>query len=98
MRTKTVLVGMAILALGLAATLLSGLYQRNMTELLGMSKVGYGYPLVWYGYYQAVLYPSPPPFYWSDWRAFTLDVAFWSLAFALLFMTIYEVKKKYPRI
>ena len=97
MRAKIALVCLAVFALGLVATLLSGLYGRNITLNIGVSRFGYGLPSSWYGSSQ-VVYPEATIYYWLDWKAFTLDLAFWSLVFALLFMAIFEVLKSRKRM
>jgi len=48
MRIELVLIAPAIPALGFVATLVSGLYEQNLSAL-GVSKIGYGFPLSWNG-------------------------------------------------
>jgi hypothetical protein len=92
MKTRISLFGLAVFALGLIVTLLSGFYGRNMSENIGVKRIGYGYPLGWHGHSQ-MIYPGMPVIYWFDWEALMLDVAFWSLIFTLLVAVFYVILK-----
>ena len=92
MRTMIFLVGLAVFALGLVATLLSGLYGRNISQYVGVSMFGCGFPLSWYGHSQ-VVYPGAPVVYWFDCEALMLDITFWSLTFSLLTAVSYMIMK-----
>jgi uncharacterized membrane protein len=91
MKTRISLFGLAVFALGLMVTLLSGLYGRNMSQNIGVERIGYGYPLGWHGHSQIAL--IMPVIYWFDWEALMLDVAFWSLVFTLLVAVFYIILK-----
>ena len=90
MRKKTVLIVLAILALGLIGTGLSALYQQNEyirepyydpktpAPVIGPIKVSYGFPLGWHGY--SLMYIGPRNFrseYWFSLESLLLDAAFW---------------------
>jgi hypothetical protein len=90
MRTRIVLIGFAVFALGLVATLLSGFYGRNISQYVGVSKFGCGFPLSWHGHSQ-VVYPGAPVVYWFNCEAFMLDITFWSLIFSLLAAVSYMI-------
>jgi len=92
MKPKIILFGLAVFALGLIVTLLSGLYGRNISPNIGVERIGYGYPLCWYGHSQT-MYPGAPIIHWLDWIALTLDAAFWSLIFTLLAAVFYTMLK-----
>lgn len=83
MRKNTVLIVLAILALGLIGTGFSALYEQGEFIVdsfpMGTIKVSYGFPLVWYGYsYAEVMIPvSTPRSYWFSLESFLLDIAFW---------------------
>jgi hypothetical protein len=79
MRTKPVLIVLLILVLGPIATLVSGFYEQNLSKP-GLSKIGYGFPLVWHGH-SRIVYPTTPTVYWSSSESFLLDTAFWCLIF-----------------
>jgi hypothetical protein len=82
MRIELILIVPAISALGFIATLVSGLYQQNLSTL-GVSKIGYGFPLSWHGN-SWIVYPGMPVAYWFSLESFVLDTAFWCLIFAVL--------------
>lgn len=85
MRKRTILVALAVIAVGLIATGVSTLYERR--EFIGdynpagagMSEFSYGFPLGWYGYSQAVgiIFSFSPKLYWFWIEPFLLDAAFW---------------------
>jgi hypothetical protein len=84
MRKRTLLVALAILALGLVGTGLSTLLKQN--EYIGSPPVvtvkeSYGFPLIWYGYsFQEVGIPSPnppPKTYWFSLGSLLVDGALW---------------------
>jgi hypothetical protein len=82
MRTKPVLVALLIITLGIIATLISGLYEQNLSKE-GLSKMGYGLPLIWHGH-SWIVYPDMPTVYWYSLESFVLDTAFWCFIFAAL--------------
>jgi hypothetical protein len=55
---KTFLIFLVILALGFISTLVSGLYGKNLSTI-GVSKIGYGFPLSWHGH-SWIVYPGMP--------------------------------------
>jgi hypothetical protein len=74
-----VLFAVAILSLGLVATLVSGFCRQDLS-IPGKTNMGYGLPLAWHGEYGPVVYPEVPVVGWLSWGYFALDTAFWSLA------------------
>ena len=89
MSRKPVLIILAILASGSVATSISGFCKQDIS-LLGTTRIGYGFPLIWHGYSQAVVYPEPPIYYFFSWESFVLDVAFWSLAITIPVVVAYR--------
>jgi hypothetical protein len=81
MRTKLVLIVAAIPAFGFIATLASGFYKQNLSTL-GVSRIGYGFPLSWHGH-SWVVYPDMPVIAWFSWEPLLLDIAFWSLVITI---------------
>jgi hypothetical protein len=77
-----VVFAVAILAFGLAATLVSGFYRRNLS-ILGRTDIGYGLPLAWHGESGPVVFPEVPAVGWSSWEYFALDSAFWFLVITI---------------
>jgi hypothetical protein len=84
MRNRTLLVALAILALGLIGTGLSALYERQefiVTNFpMGTSEVSYGFPLGWHGYsfrWTGIPWGIPPLIYWFSLESLLLDAAFW---------------------
>jgi hypothetical protein len=73
-----VLFAVAILVLGLVATMISGFYRRDLS-IPGRTNIGYGLPLAWHGESGPVVYPEVPTSGWLSWGFFALDTAFWSL-------------------
>jgi len=101
MRKKSVLIALAILALGLIGTGLSTLYKQN--EYIGEPPVvtfkeSYGFPLGWQGYsftetgipynnYWEI--PHSPRVYWFSLESLLLDAAFWfAISFFVSFTAI----------
>ena len=82
MRTKLVLIVIVILALGFITTLASGFHKQNLSTL-GVSKIGYGFPLSWHGH-SWVVYPNMPIVAWFSWESFLLDIAFWTLVVTIV--------------
>jgi len=82
MKIKPFLIFLVILALGFISTLVSGLYGKNLSTI-GVSKIGYGFPLSWHGH-SWIVYPGMPTVYWFSLESFVLDTAFWCLIFASL--------------
>jgi hypothetical protein len=84
MRKRTLLVALAILALGLIGTGISTLYRRNIiTDFTGKQavyKVSYGFPLGWYGHLHILggipIFLSSET-YWFSLESLLLDAAFW---------------------
>jgi len=86
MRTRLFLVIILIPVLGLIGTLISGFHEQNLS-VPGLSKIGYGFPLMWYGH-SWIVYPDMPVVYWFSWESFLLDFAFWSLTIASIMAII----------
>ena len=84
MRKKTVLIALAILALGLTGTGFSTLYRQS--GYIGdppvvTFKVSLGFPLGWYGHSHtegsAIPVNGYPETYWFSLGSFLLDATFW---------------------
>jgi len=88
-RIKSALIILMIIAFGSISTLISGFYRQDIS-LLGATRIGYGFPLIWHGYSQAVVYPEPPIYYFFSWESFVLDIAFWSLAITIPVVVAYR--------
>jgi hypothetical protein len=91
MKTKPVLIVFVIIALGLISTLVSGLYEQNLSTI-GVSKIGYGFPLSWHGH-SWIVYLGMPTVYWFSLDSFVLDAAFWCLVFASLTLISFKWSK-----
>jgi hypothetical protein len=80
MRKRTLLIALAVIGLGLIFTGLSGLYTVfQLPENLwsGISKISYGFPFGWYGYFKRGHPDGFLPVYWFSLESFLLDTAFW---------------------
>jgi len=86
MKKRTLLIALAVIALGLIGTGLSALYEQNefiVTNFpMGTTKFSYGFPLGWQGYsIVEVGFPVPdgiiPEIHWFSLESFLLDAAFW---------------------
>lgn len=82
MKTRNVVIIIVAVAVGLAVTLVSGLYkQTQLPENLwsGTTETWYGFPFGWRGYSQMghMFYFNPT--YWFSPASFLLDVVFWFL-------------------
>jgi len=84
MKKRTVVVALAIIAIGFVGTGLSTLYKQhdyiNFTGRQATYRESYGFPLGWYGYSQTVGgIPTAfsPMIYWSSLGPLLLDVGFW---------------------
>ena len=75
---------------GVVLTLVSGLYQRDLSGKLGVSVVGYGLPLSWYTT-SWVVYPTSPVLSSCSWQSFLLDTAFWTLVVFAIIMVALKV-------
>lgn len=82
MRTRHVVTVLVVFTLGLVATLISGFYEQNLSKP-GLSKIGYGFPLIWHGH-SWIVYPDMPVLYWFSLELFLLDTTFWCLIFTLV--------------
>jgi hypothetical protein len=99
MRTRILLITMAILVLGLIGTGLSTLYRRDEGTFLpipgkvGTTKVSYGLPLSWYGYSikdeGPPTFTPPPKVYWFNLEPFFLDIAFWFAFSSIVCLAIF---------
>jgi hypothetical protein len=78
-----------IIAVGSISTLISGFYEQNLSDRVGVSITGYGFPLSWYRE-SWIVYPTMPVVYSLHWECFALDIAFWSLIATLLIVIIYK--------
>lgn len=78
---RKIAVACLILGLGLLATLLSGLYARDMSNN-GVKDIVYGLPFSWYG--RQGISGSDSISVWISWGNFAFDVASWSFVFGLL--------------
>ena len=88
-RIKSALIILMIIAFGSIATLISGFYRQNLSNVVGVSVIGYGFPLSWYrvSWIVHLIMPAVHSFHWE---CFTLDIAFWSLIATLLIVIIYK--------
>jgi hypothetical protein len=87
MRKRTLLIALAVIALGLIGTELSTLYKQNeyigiggpLHNPLGTIKTSYGFPLGYYGYSidEYDLRIHGPQIYWFSLGSLLLDAAFW---------------------
>jgi hypothetical protein len=82
MKTRTTLIILVAVAVGLVITLVSGLYEQTLFPanlFSGTSKTWGGFPFGWRGYSQTghVYYVNPP--YWFSPAFFLVDVVFWFL-------------------
>jgi hypothetical protein len=95
MRRKPVLFALLIITLSIIATFISGLYEQNLSKP-GLSKIGYGFPLVWHGH-SSIVYPAMPTVYWYSMENFVLDTAFWCFIFAasaLVLLMLLHTRKR----
>jgi len=88
---KFVLFVLIILVSGSIATLISGLYKKDLSQALGVSITGYGFPLSWYKKI-VIVYPGEPTHYGFSLKHFMLDISFWSLIATLPAVIIYRRK------
>jgi hypothetical protein len=82
MKTRNVAIILVAVAVSLAGTLVSGLYeQTRLPENLwsGTAETWYGIPFGWRGYSQVGHIFNPNPSYWFSPPSFLLDVVFWFL-------------------
>jgi hypothetical protein len=99
MRKKSLLIALAILALGLIGTSFSELYVQNQIVHATNEdtvNVSYGFPLSWHGYSQSYLHRmiavSFPENYWFSLESLLLDAAFWfAISFFLCIATMKSV-------
>jgi hypothetical protein len=87
MRRKPVFIALLIITSGIITALISGLYEQNLSKP-GLSKIGYGFPLVWHGH-SSIVYPAMPTVYWYSLENFVLDTAFWCFIFAALALVLF---------
>ncbi len=80
-----------IIVVGFISTVVSGVYKQNLSDRVGVSVTGYGFPLSWYRESWIVFPIMPTPKVYSlHWECFALDIAFWSLITSLLVVIIYK--------
>lgn len=77
-KIRSLLILLANLAFGSFATLISGLCKQNLSQRLGVSITGYGFPLSWY-IESYTVYPNSPIVYSFSWESFVLDILIWSV-------------------
>lgn len=82
-----------VLVSGFAITLISGLYEQNLS-IPGHSLFGYGLPLNWYRRGRSVVYPEPPEHHEYLWENFVLDFIFWSLVVTIVIIAVSKFLKK----
>jgi hypothetical protein len=99
MRKRTLLIALAVIAIGLIGTGLSTLYRQNIitdfTGKQGVYKVSYGFPLGSYGHSHILggipIFPSSET-YWFSLGSLLLDAAFWiAISFFVSVATIKSV-------
>jgi hypothetical protein len=101
MKTRNVGIILVAIAVGLAVTLVSGLYKQTQLPenlWLGTAETWYGLPFEWRGYSQVghVFYVNPP--YWFSPVFFLLDVVFWFLtSSAVSFVALRFVRMRHAR-
>jgi len=91
-RTRSALVILVIVATGSISTLISGFYKQNLSDRLGVSITGYGFPFSWYRE-SWIVFPIMPTVYSFHWECFALDIAFWSLIITLLAVIICRIMR-----
>jgi hypothetical protein len=89
MRARIALTALVISVLGLIATFASGLYEQDLSRGVGVSRIGYGFPLSWHGH-SWVVYPGNPTIYWFSLESFVLDTVFWCLILASLTLVAFR--------
>lgn len=80
MRKRTLLIALAVIALGLIFTGFSGLYTVFQLEgnfWSGISRISYGFPLGWYGHVRRGHPDGFLPVYWFSLESLLVDAAFW---------------------
>jgi len=80
MRKRTLLVAMAILALGLIGLSLSAQYQQPnelILKPLWTVKTSYGFPLSWYGYSEQIVSLDGKSIYWYSVESLLIDSVVW---------------------
>lgn len=88
MRRRYGLVVLVAVVSGVVLALVSGFYQQNLSDRLGVSVMGYGLPLSWYTT-SWVVYPTSPVLSSYSWDSFALDVAFWSfIVFTIIMIAL----------
>jgi hypothetical protein len=101
MKTRNVLIILVAVTVGLAITLVSGLYEQTLLPenlVSGTTETWYGFPFGWRGYSQMghVFYFNPP--FWFSPASFLLDVVFWFLISSVVsFVAIRFVRTKRER-
>jgi len=84
-----VLIIPVIFASGSIITLISGFYKHDLSQGLGVSITGFGFPLSWYNKI-VIVYPGEPTHYEFSLKYFILDISFWSLVATLLTVIVYR--------
>ena len=101
MKTRNVAVIIVAVAVGLAVTLVSGLYKQTQFPenfWSGTTETWYGFPFGWRGYSQVghIFIPNPP--YWFSPASFLLDVVFWFLiSSAVSFVALRFARMKHAK-
>ena len=91
MNRDLVLIILVILAPGSTITLISGFYKQDLSQGLGVSITGYGFPSSWYKK-MVIVYPGEPTHYEFSLKHFILDISFWSLITTLLAVIVYRLR------
>jgi hypothetical protein len=78
MNKRLIFIILIVIASGSVVTLTSGLYSQDLSQGLGVSITGYGFPLSWYKRV-IIIIPSEPITYEFSLGYFMLDFLFWSL-------------------
>jgi hypothetical protein len=101
MKTRTILIILVAVAVGVAITLVSGLYEQTLFPAnlwSGTTKTWGGLPLGWWGYSQTGHVWGPNPPHWFSSAFFVSDVVFWFLiSSASAFVTLRFVRMKEER-
>jgi len=75
-------------------TVISGLYERDLTYRLGASITGHGFPLSWY-VEVVIIYPGYPTCYSLSMESFVIDIMFWSMIIGVLTVMVFRLKNRF---
>ena len=92
-RIKSALIILMVIAFGSIVTLISGLYKQNLSQRVGVSITGYGFPFSWYRE-SRISFPIMPIVYSFHWECFTLDIAFWSLTISAIIVVLKQFRAR----